>query len=235
MTELRTALIATLPEREATLHKALLSIRPQVDRIVVMMNGWGYEQANHFGLWCCMNLGEHMVFMLDNSLKDGAKFYYANANEGYVVVIDDDIEYPPDFVERMIERVEFYQRKAVVSVMGKVLKPRPIESYYKDIERSYRTFEAVDKDADVEVIGTCGTVYHHSTCPDLNHTFFPGANSDIYASRYLKERGIRGLVVAHSGDWLTNLMPELPEETYSIFGAYSENDKELTDVINQFL
>lgn len=192
MSELRTLFVATLPEREATLKRMLLSMHNQVDAIRIMLNGWEYRQAHAFGLWCNLNgMGEAVAVMLDNSLKDGAKFYEADYYPGYVIICDDDIEYPPDFVEHMITKVEEYKRTAVVTVMGKLMKPRPLESYYKDFSTAYRTFEPLDGDYLCEIIGTCGTVYHHSTCPDLNHKFFTGVNSDIYMSKYCKLHGIR--------------------------------------------
>ena len=232
----RTAFVATIPERRATLMIALASIAPQVDWINIMFNGWDHDDARDV----CMELLDSGVtnftpHLLDNSLKDGAKFLHADAALGYVVICDDDIEYPSDFVDKMISAVEQYERKAVVTVMGKVMKPRPIASYYKDFAIAFRTFESLEQDTNCEIIGTCGTVYHHDTCPDLNHTFFTGVNSDIYMSKYCKKRNIPGVVVAHEGAWLRNLMPSLPEGSPTIFDAYCDNDKEITDVVNQFL
>ena len=46
------------------------------------------------------------------------KFHWVDAEEGYYCTVDDDILYPPDYIERLIEGVERYGRQAIVSYHG---------------------------------------------------------------------------------------------------------------------
>ena len=200
------AQIATQPPRELTLSIAVQSLRPQVDRINIM----------------------------HDARSDGMKFYGLDlcGPDDIIFVCDDDIEYPPDFVRTMIS---YLKPGVVVTVMGKILKPRPIQAYYQDELVCYRTFEANNKLSKVEIPGTCGMAFHRSTCPDLDETYFKSINSDVWMGIYCKDRGIPAYVVPHRGDWLKNLMPMLPVDTPSVFETYQYNCQHMTDLINERL
>jgi len=200
------AQIATMPGREKTLEIACNSLKNQVNFLKVIKNA-----------------------PLDGMKFAGLKDY---SMDDIIFVCDDDIEYPPDFVETMVRHLSY---GAVYTVMGKILKPRPIQSYYQDYEKLYQTFDDNEKLVEVEIPGTCGMVFHRSTCPDLDGTFFKSMNSDIWMAIYCKEHNIPAFVVPHKGDWLKNLMPMLPKDTFSVYNNFHDNDKEMTDLINERL
>ena len=207
------AQIATLKSRSFTLAKAVESLVRQGVKVKVIQNGPG----------------------TDRPMSDGWKFYNVNQHKGYVLICDDDILYPSDFAEKMIEKVEEYDRKAVITCMGKIMKPRPIKSFYHDELVCFKTFETLTEDREVKIPGTCAMAFHSSTCPDLDHTYFQSMNSDIWMGKYCKERGIKMIVTAHAGDWLTNLMPLNPPGTFSVFDEFKNNDEVMTYVVNSFL
>ena len=47
--------------------------------------------------------------ILDNSKGDAGKFYFADKLKGYILTCDDDLIYPPDYVDKMIEGVKKYR------------------------------------------------------------------------------------------------------------------------------
>lgn len=218
--------IASMPEREKMLKISLASLLPQVDKANVMLTH--YEPGN---IPSFLNDPKIRVVHHDNNLEDGSRFLFADRNEGITVIADDDIEYPADFVQYLSHKWLAY--RGMVGIMGKNLKPRPINSYYKDELVHYKAFAEVSRDVEVEVLGMCGVLYHSDQvrigAPDINCP-----NSDIVVSAWAKRRGITLTCCAHGADYLKNLMPLAPDAP-SIFGKYSKNDKLLTDYVNENL
>lgn len=220
------AFTATIPQRVKTFKKSIESLLPQVDSIQVVLNNFKTvpEFLKHSKITCVFS---------DNSLEDGSRFKNIQNARGYVLVFDDDIQYPKDYVSTMITYCDFL--KAIVAPMGKVLKPRPIAHYYQDIETSYKTFSEVDYYYRVDVPGACGILWNTEyvkitegiITPEIHH-------SDICVGKFAKENGILCYVVPHSAHWLKNLMPEIPSSP-TIFGKYRRNDKELTEFVNKYI
>jgi hypothetical protein len=220
--------MASLPDRRKTLIKSLNSLIEQVDTVQIAVN---YDldplQKNLARAIPNVKFIEH-----DNSLQDGARFINANAKPGYCLVCDDDIFYPPDFVQTMINWHTVVG--GFVTVMGKVLKPRPLQSYYKGWAANYRTFDKIDQLQRVDIPGCCGILWHTKEVT-VNESNMIIPNSDVCVGALAKELSIPCHVVPHAADWLTNLMPELPKDTLSIFGKYRKNDKIQTDYINKWM
>jgi hypothetical protein len=229
------AQIATIPTRIDTVLKAAFSLMYQVDLVRIIINGdWKGKQGDlvrkippHGNILCLMPEGHEIG-------SDGWKFYDLKGfkPDTLIIICDDDIMYPPDFVKTMEEELGPGE---VITVMGKNLKPRPIKSFYRDELECFKTFECNRWDEQVEIPGTCGMAFMKSTCPDLDHTFFKSMNSDIWMGIYCKMNKIPCFVIPHKADWLTNLMPELPPGTPSVFDRYKDNDGEMTALVNKYL
>src|SRR5690606_8361600 len=89
------------------------SLAYQVDTIQVVVNNFSkMDLFQEFNPW--LPIHEYKSFMdkpitvieHDNSMKDGSRFINVHKKDGYCLVCDDDIEYPPDYVQRMIEVYE---------------------------------------------------------------------------------------------------------------------------------
>lgn len=229
--------MATLPDRIGTLRKSLLSLAPQVDSIQVVVNNmkvkdlfrrWSLFRDYNTFAGVPLTVIEH-----DNSLEDGSRFIGADKKKGYCLVCDDDIVYPKDFVSKMIETY-CSQSMGFLTVMGKNLKPRPIQSYYQGWKENYRTFDEVKQLVRVDVPGACGILWH-TDIVNVHENVMKIPNSDVCLGVHAAKVGVSCYVIPHKADWLTNLMPELPKDTLSIFGKYRRNDKIQTDFINAHL
>lgn len=230
------AQIATIPSRSKTVLTAAYSLMFQVDHVNLILNGpWRKrditELKNRIPRHTNIN-----VILPDGYEKgsDGWKFYGLKkySPETYFVIADDDIEYPEDFVATM---KEMHKGNEVLTVMGKILKPRPIRSFYRDELKCFKTFEENEKIERVEIPGTCGMLLQRYCCDDLDHTFFKSVNSDVWMGVYCKQKNLPAFVVPHSANWLKNLMPELPQNTPSVFDTYKNADGHMTEVINRYL
>lgn len=205
---MKVGFVATIDGRESIFEKMKESIINQVDMLIVVYR----------------------------SPSDGFKFFGADRLQGYVFVLDDDILYPSDYVDEMIKAVEKYGRNAVICCSGKIMKPRPINDFYADEFKCLKTFERVEKDTVVEIPLTCAIAYHTDGVLHLcEHEMLHPNMADINLAIYCKQMGIPVICKAHSTDWLTNLMPELPPGTFTIFDSFRGNTSKQVELINAYL
>jgi hypothetical protein len=221
--------MASLPDRHGTLQQSLYSLMNQVDTIQVALN---YDAPNWIHRIRTRVGSSVTVLKHDNTLQDGARFLYAADKPGFCLVCDDDILYPPDFVQTMTRNYN----DGFLTVMGKVLKPRPLTSYYKGWAKNYRTFDWIEKSKRVDIPGCCGILWHTDRMPfPLDHGNMLIPNSDVCVGVFAHLHRLPCRVIAHGSDWLKDLMPELPKDTLSIYGKYRKSDKLQTDFINKWM
>lgn len=213
--------MATVPERLKHCRVVVEAILPQVDRLNVALNGHGevpgflrHEKVN--------------AALMDNSLGDAAKFSWCDG-EGYYLILDDDLIYPATYAEDMIQHVERYGRKAVVTLGGKRYDRIPIGSYYRDMTRNVRVFESLGQDLRVHVPLTPTVAFHSDvlrfTTEDLQQT----GNGDVDLGLLLNERGIPCYAVAHEPDYLRHQdLQGLP----TMYRRFKNNDRRFTEAVN---
>lgn len=225
------AFTASLPQRRTILERAVASVLPQVDTMQVVLNN--YATVPRF-----LKHDKIKVVHSDNSLEDGSRFLGMNVDSGYVLVFDDDIIYPPNYCERMVAECDAMTEKygkVIVTPMGKILKPRPVHSYYKTGVKTWvKTFADVRENVVVEVPGCCGALWNAEDVK-ITEDVVQTPNSDLCLAKFAKDNGIVCVVVAHDRRWLKNLMVMVPVNTPSIFGKYRRNDAGLTRFINAHL
>lgn len=233
--------MATLPDRIGTLKKSLDSLIDQVDTVQIVVNGFSrwmlYESFNPFMPlveWTKYRGKPLQVVEHDNSLQDGSRFINADRKPGYCFVCDDDILYPPDFVEKMIATYDVSPDITFLAPMGKILKPRPLTSYYKGWAKNYKTFEEVKELTRVDIPGCCGILWHTDRVK-VNQTDMNVPNSDVCIGVLAKHRGLGCYVIPHAADWLKDLMVELPKGTMDIYNRYKKNDSLQTEYINRWM
>jgi hypothetical protein len=219
------AFTASLPGRVKILEKAVASILPQVDSMQVVLNN--YKTVPKF-----LHHPKIKVVHSDNRYQDGSRFIDIDlAPPGFVLVFDDDVIYPKDYVKVLSEQCGFNR---MVTPMGKIMRARPISSYYKDIYLAFRAFEEVKDTYLVDVPGCCGILWHNR---DIKVTIkdLPIPNSDVCLAKFCKENNILATVIPHKADWLKSIWHEVPKNTQSIYGTYRHNDQILTDFINKYV
>ena len=202
-----TAYIATFAGRQKALAECIESLKDQVDRIVIWDNSTKVDDLGDIG-----------------------KFAYSHIWEGYVFTCDDKLIYPPDYVETMIQKIEHYNRNAVVSVHGRNI-PKDCKSYYRGCPEMFNYTETVKEDVRVDEIGTGVMAFHWSLCKDLPMEVFEHTNmTDIYFSKWLNERGTPRIVVAHEMGWIqVSKMLKPPQ----ISAVHRQDDALHTRIVNE--
>ena len=160
------------------------------------------------------------------NLADNGKFAHQKNIDGYILTVDDDINYPKDYVEKMIKEVEIHGKKAIVGVHGASLPFGPSLSrwsQYKNQRRSHIFSQEHASRIDVDVLGT-GTVAFHSSLgyPDVNEM-----NTlkmvDLHFAVWAMRKQIPMRLVPRKRDWLKEFT-EISEER---IWNQAQEDKEL--------
>lgn len=219
--------MAAIPQRERSLEQVVNSILPQCDELNVYLNNWDHtpEFLKHKKINAYRSEEEL------GDLGDVGKFYKISTQKGYIFTVDDDFIYPADYAARMIEAIDRYKRKAVVSLHGRLLKKKS-SSYYKEFDKMYAACHTVPVDAWVHEVGTGVTAFHSDTIVS-SLDMFPYTNmSDILFSMELQRRKIPMLVIAHKSTWLKGATKH--NQTYGIYWTLQSDDKWITDFVNDF-
>jgi GR25 family glycosyltransferase involved in LPS biosynthesis len=219
------ACIASIPEREYTLMETIRSLINQVDKIYLYLNN--YDEVTSLRIKNTFPAKIEYIIG-DNSHGDAGKFYWANKLNGYILTGDDDIAYPNDYVQNIVDGIERYGRKAIISFHGRVLK-FPMTSYRSDYKNYFAFNHLLEQDVFVHIAGTGCMGWHRDTAT-ISMGDFPSANmADIYVSILAQKNKIPLVVLKHDNNWISG---SYYPPNHSISGKTIKNDKRQTEVVN---
>ncbi len=191
-----TALIASIPDREKALEKTVESLRHQVDQVCVTLND--YDHVPEF-LFDCKTI------ILDNSMGDAGKFYFAEKCEGYLLTCDDDLIYPSGYVDKMIKGLEKHPG-CVVTLHGRVYS-RPVVGFQQAF-RGYPCLGDVMVDVPVDVGGDGCACWNSDTLKVRFSDFLQKNMSQLYFSKLCKEQNVPIICLAHREGYLKYMPPK---------------------------
>lgn len=224
MSERITASLASIYARESILASVISSVYDQVDQLHVYLND--YPSIPSF--LTDSKIKVHSGEVLGNR-GDVGKFYPVFNQHGYVLTLDDDIFYPRHYVDVMVERIEYYHRKAFVCIHGNLLPHNRMTSYYRD-KKGLHFSKALQGDQFVDVPGT-GTLGFHSSLYAFSDKDFPSPNmSDIWLYKICRQNNIPVICLARPEQWLRPAIIEF--DPVSIYASSHKNDFFQTNVIN---
>lgn len=162
--------MATMTGRESIRSMAVNSILPQVDRVVIANGDERGDQAKFLG---CEHAPDDTIW----------------------VGLDDDLIYPPDYIDTLIAGLERYP-DSIVSFHG-----WKIDEDGECYVENYRCLENVWDDVEVHVAGTGVCAFRLSTIRPVMSDF-ESINSDVWLAVRAQEQGIPRVVLAHRSYWL---------------------------------
>lgn len=185
-------------KRDEFLIKTLQSIEPQADIINVMLNSHANIPRNSYKV----DSSKIRWYLRDNSKGDGHKFDMLSESDGYFFTVDDDIIYPPNYTDYLIQKYEEYGSKEIVTLHGRSFSSFPVRSYYNSASSYYACLGNVNTDVNVQVGGT-GVMMFHTDLVKFNEDYIKLPNmADIWIAKYAKEHNIPIRVLAHNSDFL---------------------------------
>lgn len=111
------AALATIPTRARFLRCVLGSLRPQVDRLFVYLNG--HTEVPD----AVRELADEWILDEKNGGAEKKLHWASTFDEGHYFSADDDIVYPKDYVARMSAAIDRWDGRAIVSAHGRVYRP----------------------------------------------------------------------------------------------------------------
>lgn len=204
-----------------SLVKTLESVIDQCDVVNVVLNSEIHDIPK-----ILLHEKINLVFS-DNSYGDAMKFYFLEESDGYYLTIDDDIIYPPNYVDFMISRCKDYNNTRVITLHGRSFRKFPITSYYKSATERYSCFQEVKQNILVQFGGT-GVMCFHTSLLKLPLKYFKYPNmADVWIGKYCIENKIEIYCVRHDGNFIKYI-----DQKTTIHGDYSGNDGLQTKVAN---
>lgn len=126
-------------------------------------------------------------------------------DDAYFFTFDDDIDYPADYAEKMIEGIEKYERKGVVGFHGMKFNRFPVTNYHTQ-RKIHQYFAEVKEDVAVDIIGSGAFAFHTSALKEKGFTFesishTSNVTDDVF-SRFCRDNKIPMTVLAHKAQWM---------------------------------
>lgn len=219
-----TVKIASIPERISQLEVTIESFLKKVHSIQVYLNNYSsIPLFLHHKKICVFTSQEY------GDIGDIGKFYQIEQQQGYILTIDDDLIYPSDYVDFMLRKIDFYQRKALICVHGNILPKQKLVSYYKD-KQGIHFEKELESDIKVDVPGT-GTLGFHTDNIKISQQIFSSPNmTDIWLAIHAKQNDISIISVKRSDDWVIQARGEAFQR--SIYQTSFQRDTYQTWVVN---
>lgn len=222
-----TASCVSIPSRTEHLERAINSLIDQVDEIRCYLND--FNKVPSF-----LNHHKIKVYKSQNHLgdiTDRGKFYKCEEIEGYHFTFDDDIIYPPDYVNRMIKYIDKYG--GVWSFHGRLLKDQKhFQSFYKGAAKIFFhcRFE-MRQPVKLDIPGTGVMGYHTNDVQFKTEDLFEDRMTDILVGIACKKQGVQITGLSHTERYF---IIQKIEQKDTIFGQYKNADSKQVELLNQY-
>jgi len=211
--------VCSLPERVRGLLKVVNDLLPQCDILNVFLAGYDVLpdaealQSPKINLVHCSK---------DQDRGTREKFSFLEGFNGYYITCDDDIHYPPNYVEELVRGIERHRRAALVSFHGSIIKNHPVKNFFK--ERTCFHFRRdLPEDCEVDVTSNVTAGFHTDTLELTDKDFECERKiDDILVSMAAIRQDVDRIVLKHPGEWI---MPNPDvEHLGGLYDIYSKGD-----------
>ena len=222
--------MASINGRAKSLEDAVESVLPYVDRLVVTLNS--YDHVPEF-----LKHPKIEVHQMDNELGDAAKFIGVPYYPAFFLSIDDDIIYPKDYVWNLVNAIRDKRKegkRVVIGVHGKVMKTRPIASFYRGHKSMYHCKDALNDDKTCDMLGTGTTAWHTADFQIRVEDFKHRNMADVIVALQAKRQGVEMIAIKRPNGWI-KLSEKINHHKDTIYAHNSSNvayDKIITDIYN---
>jgi glycosyltransferase involved in cell wall biosynthesis len=173
------------------------------------------------------------IWIYDNvknkvDLTDNGKFYALTLIDEpcYYFTCDDDLIYPPDYIERTIEAIE--NHKCIVSYHGRILRGLN-RSYYRG-HTALRCLDTFPQDIEIDVCGTGVTAFRTDYFNPIGlHNSEDKRMSDLVFSLEAAKKGKKIMHIGHQAKWI-QYVPQ-PKGT-TIYEMENKNESRQIEIAN---
>lgn len=184
-----TANLATIKSRRYTLQGVIDSLKDQVDTVRVYANDYVPEVKD-----AEVYTGEDYT--------DNSKFYWLPKSEGVYLSCDDDLIYPPDYVETILEGMRKYPG-CWITFHGRKLLGYGLDYYRGHLV--YRCLGDVKGDYELDVPGTGVSAFNTKDFKFDMREWEYKRMSDIMAGQEIAKRKKKIICLHHKAGWIKHL------------------------------
>lgn len=197
--------MASFPPRKELMLQNIQNILPQVDRLFLTLNQFDTIPDEIAG-----NDRIRAVIPTEDLL-DVGKFYFAPHPEDFVFTMDDDLVYPPDYVQHMLSFTEFMDfDDTLIGLHGLSVAPEEPRGFkYYHFRRGLKSIRGVSR------LGTGVALMKGKNCPPTGAMRGAEGSVDVRFALWQIGQGNRMWTVPRSRGWVKgNAPPEL--EKYNL-------------------
>jgi hypothetical protein len=184
-----TANLATIKSRRYTLQGVIDSLKHQVDTVRVYANDYVPDVKD-------------AEVMTGEDYTDNSKFYWLPESEGIYLSCDDDLIYPPDYVERIKEGMRKYPG-AWITFHGRKMLGFGLDYYRGHLV--YQCLKDVNGDYELDIPGTGVSAFNTKDITFDMKEWKHKRMSDIMAGQEIAKRGMKIICLSHEKGWIQHL------------------------------
>lgn len=209
---------STIPERKHMVLDTINTIKNQVDRVIV---NCGYSDIPK-GF-------ENVEFVSHPSrIPDQYKFNIPLDGVSFHLTFDDDLFYPPDYVEKHIDKQNRFGY-SISCVHGSIFKQCPIKNFFRDRIIYHYKFDNISRVIDLP--GT-GTLCYQPSKIQFPLSIFRESNmADIFVALKCKNEGIPIIMIGRNAGWIRDNLKVL--QTPMLYNKFANNCSRHTNLINE--
>lgn len=201
--------MATFPARFQTSLQVIESIHAQVDQINLCCNEFN-NIPKEYSKYSKLN-----PIIPKTDYKDVGKFIHNVASNDEIILIDDDIIYPKDYVATLRDYYHQYEHLNIVVGVHGVIYPDLYDGSIS-ARKVFAFKHALNRPRIVNQLGT-GTVYLKGhQLPGLKYMDCSQSFVDVRFSKYMIENGIGMVCIPRSAAWMHEIQQEV-----SIFNNFT--------------
>jgi len=212
--------IASVPARAHMLIKTIESLLPQCDRIFIALNSYSEipQELKNPKIHCDI---------LDNSLKDSAKFLHVTECNGFYLGCDDDLVYNPEHCQYLISKATQYN--ALVSLHGRKFT-RPVRGLKRGFTLNYHCLHSYSEDVRLDICGSGVCCFHTDRLKLSIRDFDLPGMADVFLARQAWLQGVPIMGIAHKNNYLKYMPP--PDQT---LWHYWKDDSIQASILKSFI
>eukprot|EP00178_Gracilaria_changii_P023099 TRINITY_DN6935_c0_g1_i3.p1 TRINITY_DN6935_c0_g1~~TRINITY_DN6935_c0_g1_i3.p1 ORF type:complete len:643 (-),score=56.29 TRINITY_DN6935_c0_g1_i3:3098-5026(-) len=217
-----TASIASIWTRETALHSAVHSLATQVDHMNVYLNSYDSVPSYLYAPYITVVRSQDKTSRGD--VGDVGKFFWCNdINTDFHLTADDDIIYPPDYVESLLEFWHSFSPPVVVGVHGIRIIQQDLtpsnggkgKGYYGS-RKVFMAVEHVRMQQNVHIIGTGTMMYRPQDLGhiDIESTFQEPNMADVWFGLLAQKLKVPMMIIPHEEGWIKEVPGTFEDSIY---------------------
>ena len=199
----KVCVMASFPKRKESMLKVVESISKQCDVLCLWLNEYNevpieLQRYNNLDIRLDKDFGRL-------NIKDAGKFAFLDKYyDCYYLTIDDDINYPKNYVHMLTRNIDRYGRKCIIAYHGHGRYPTYKKYHYKYIA----FYETLNEDHLVNIrtgTGVTGFVPNEIHIPILTIDRLHTIDTDVSFGVWANNNNISMICCAHRAGWLKNI------------------------------